>query len=86
MLSRLLSISIIEVANSNGFGIKHLRILNTFKNLEGTHNNFFFKLASDVLTKAYPKITFLADYKLVTQSVVEKIIFEGLGHKMLCDE
>jgi hypothetical protein len=31
----LLSTFMIELANSNGFGIRRLRILNTFDNLKG---------------------------------------------------
>ncbi len=54
-----------EVAISNGFGITHLRILNTFSNLK-VHLIIFKQLAPDVLTKAYPMLKRLADSKLVT--------------------
>ncbi len=57
-----------EVTILNGFGIKHLRFLNTFGNLK-SHLIIFKWLAPDVLTKAYPMLKRLADSKLVTQSL-----------------
>ncbi len=57
-----------EVTISNGFGIKHLGILNTFGNLKG-HLIIFQIVRPDVLTKAYPMLKRLADSKLVTQSL-----------------
>jgi hypothetical protein len=55
------------VANCNGFSIKRLR---TLKPVENKRNiSFLHSYMPDVLSKAYPMAPFLANYKLVTQSL-----------------
>jgi hypothetical protein len=58
----------IEAANLNGFGIKHVGTSKTCRKLKGAKNKFTF-LAPDVFTKAYSQIAPIAHTILVTQSL-----------------
>ncbi len=56
--------TMMEVANSNGFGIKRLRDFKSLWKINRTVKNIFYLLAPDDLIQAYPTIPLLVHSKL----------------------